>query len=284
MKLSEHRLERWVQRAQRGAEGAYVIFLVLAGFALLVAPLIAPTFNLRAFVDARYDSIFLGLLGAIVAGAGLTFWTLKRIENEVRLDAFRRIDQLIAQLDGRKQLLVSELSNTSKQLAEFFSTGVYVLYGRRSFQDFWLKAIRAHPGANLLATSLPSTNFFWNADDIHEAMRINVLAGGDVKRLFFLNQDEPTEHDLGVMQSQADLGVRVFHCNKNHLSTEVREIALVDSERRFGWRVEVSTDDVQRAEVFTDRDDLDSQYRRLEGLFARTEIVRPLAKKIAAAT
>ncbi|MBK6704118.1 MAG: hypothetical protein IPG56_10465 [Caulobacteraceae bacterium] len=73
MKLSEHRLERWVQRAQRGAEGAYVIFLVLAGFALLVAPLIAPTFDLRAFVDTRYDPILLGLLGAIVAGAGLTF-------------------------------------------------------------------------------------------------------------------------------------------------------------------------------------------------------------------
>lgn len=276
MDFREQRFQRWAAHAQRGLEGFYLLALVLAAAALLFFPLVAPGADVRGWLSRVYQELFLGLLAAIVVGGGLIYWTLKRIENEVKLDAFRRIDQLINQLDGREQLLAPELRRATRQLERFFADGIYVLHGRRNFQDFWLKAIRAHPGADILATSLPSTNFFWNAEDIHDATRINILAGGVVKRLFFLNQEEPTAHDLGVMNAQADLGVHVYYCNKNAFAPETREIALVDKALRFGWRVEVSTDDIQRADVMANRKELEGQYKRLEALFGRTELIKPL--------
>lgn len=271
---TDHLVKTLIQYAER----AYIAVLALAFVGALVLELVATDDAVGQWVQDHYIDLLLGGLILLLPGVLLVLAALSRIEARMTRDNFSNLRQRLSGVYATQaKIVVPEVEESIRQVEHFFENGIFEIRGRRAFQDFWIRAIDTFPGADILATSLPSNKFFWNAEDLIDAMERNVKAKGKVKRLFFLDHDgPPTAEELAVMRAHQKIKVDCFYCDRSRLLPEDRDLVLVDTRLRFGWRVDVSVNDIQLAQIFTRKDDLEKIHLRLAALFKDTDLVHEL--------
>lgn len=271
-------MARSVDRGEKWAEyGTAIVFAVLL-LAFAGVQEFAPEGAVRDFVENSYVAILLAGVALIIAGGGALLRTLSTISNDLALKPFPHLHQMLNTLSHSQKIAEVELRNAVDRLEAFHEHGVLVLHGRRAFQAFWIRAMHRLAGNHIIATSLPSKSFFWNADDheVHDAIAENRKHNGTTTRIFLLNAPTPTPEELTVLRAHAELGVEVYYCDKNVVPAHLREIALADRALNFGWKTILSIDDIQTAEIYTRRKDIEVLLTKLETLVARDDIVTKL--------
>lgn len=214
----------------------------------------------------KLTSVLLLLLGSLLLAASQLLTAQHRAEAQaasveafLRRDLIARLPDIVRTLDpGFRIVAEPVVRERVHQLTTMLVSRTFCINGVDDFRPFYVKVIRAlEPGTTLLATSLPSSDFFWRGTALDQAIQEFIGRGGRLQRVFFVPAAvEGDAQVAAVLDRHATMGVEVFACDPACVGGGERLI-LCDLAGRFGWEVNVGRDGAIRwADVTADPEDI----------------------------
>ncbi len=256
---------------------------VVEFLAAIVAVLLAFTIGVLTIFDIvpsdfwadKAVSVISVLLSLNLVGITIVWFRVRDLQSGMGSRVLDHLKHRLGSLSGPVQKIYGEdIAQLTDQIYNFYEENTFTVYGSENFQAFWSRTIKQFPGAEVLATSLPSQIYFWGPrsglSPIDEAIKSLIDSGGTMTRIFFVqNFEDVRQPDVSeVMDHQLDLGVRTLVCE---VTTEVQtrflnKLVLCDKALRFGWEVKTSGLNITKAEAAIARKDIQKYADHIETL------------------
>lgn len=105
------------------------------------------------------------------------------------------------------------------------------------FRYYYARTLQKFPKATFLATSIPSSVFFWKNPGTEATIAEFIRKGGKMIRIFFISdpEDLATAEVQEILARQCQIGVEVYTTNSKLLPNNLRVLFMVDSKAQIGW-------------------------------------------------
>lgn len=132
------------------------------------------------------------------------------------------------------------------------------------YRYYYIRALANFPHSTIMATSIPSSLYFWKNPAVENAIAAYIKQGGTFKRIFFLDHAEDVLRSevQEILRKQLEIKVEAYIVPVSAVPPQLATLFVVESRGRIGWQV--YTDDNRRITSVVATTDQNTTRRFLE--------------------
>jgi hypothetical protein len=114
------------------------------------------------------------------------------------------------------------------------------------YRYYYIRTLANFPKTTILATSIPSSKYFWRNPAVEIAIANFIQEGGIFKRIFFLDDIADMMHSevQEILRKQLEINVETYVVPITAVNPRLNTLFVVESHKRIGWQI--YTDDNKR--------------------------------------
>lgn len=157
---------------------------------------------------------------------------LSNKELEDMRKSFARIDQNLRKVF--EQDILQQLDSFRLAVNE----SKFELTDMELFRHYYANTLKSFPRTTFLATSLPSSAYFWKNRSIEDEVAQFISKGGKMKRIFFIGgaTELAATEVQEILTQQHNMGVEVYVADNTLIPNNLLVYFLVEAHGRIGWQ------------------------------------------------
>lgn len=161
-----------------------------------------------------------------------------RLFRYLQSDTVARVREIETCIDKNLSLVASsQISKMKSDVDDLIVSKKFYVENIELFISFYIAQLVNFRRSTFYATSIPSRDFFWRSSDVAESTSQFIRGGGEIRRVFFLEEElaELSDEQVEILGEQKSIGVDVYVASMSRVPGHMAKFYMVETGLKIGW-------------------------------------------------